>query len=90
MTELTKTAAAVLDYGFDWSAWLNTGDTISTVSWILESGITLDSQANTTTAATCVLSGGEVGTVYTVTCRVTTAAALVDERAMTIRVVASR
>ena len=35
-----KDPDAVLDYGFDWSAWLEAGDTIVTSEWIVPEGIT--------------------------------------------------
>ena len=85
MYTATKDPQSTLDYGFDWSLWLGV-DTISSVAWTIETGITQSNASNTTTTATVWLSGGEVGTEYTVTCRITTAAGRIDERSMAIRV----
>ena len=60
-----KDPNASLDYTVDWSAWLGS-DTISAVTWTLETGITKAAQSNTTTAATVWVSGGTAGREYTV------------------------
>lgn len=62
----------VLDYMVNAATWLGT-DTISSVSWTVPTGLTKDSQSNTTTTATIWVSGGTVGTEYEVLCRVVTA-----------------
>lgn len=81
----TKDPNATLDYTINWSSWLTT-DTISTVVWTVETGLTVTATTNTTTTATLWVSGGEVGTEYTATCRVTTTAGRIDERSIAIRV----
>lgn len=81
-----KDSAAVLDYGVDWSAWLGT-DTIATSTWTVPTGLTVDSETETTTLATVWLSGGTTGTTYTLVNRITTAAGRQDERTLTITVV---
>lgn len=86
-----KDPDATLDYSFDWSEWLTGGDTIDSYS-ILISPTTVpalnnDSDSNTTTAVFIFLSGGVVGQVYDVTCRITTVAGRVEDRTMYIRVV---
>lgn len=85
MYSATKDPQATLDYRIDWSAWLGT-DTISAVTWTVPSGITQTATSNTTTTATVWLAGGEAGTDYVVTCRVTTTAGRVDERSIVISV----
>lgn len=62
----------VLDYTIDWTARLGS-DTISTSTWIVPTGITEDSNSNTTTATTIWLSGGTVNQIYELTNRVVTA-----------------
>lgn len=81
-----KDPSAALDYAVDWSDWLDT-DTIASVAWTVPTGLTNDSSSETSTVATIWLSGGTVGNVYTVTCRVTTAASRVDERSFRIKVI---
>ena len=75
----------VLDYVFDWSAWLDT-DTISTSTMTAETGITIDSDSNTTTTATVFLSGGTAGRTYRVTNRITTAGGRTKDKSMIIEV----
>lgn len=70
---------AVLDYEFDWSAWLD-GDTISSYS-LSATGITVDSDSNTTTAVTVWVSAPSSGA--TLTCHIVTAAGREDDRTMT-------
>lgn len=87
---IDKSPSAVLDYSLNWSDWLGT-DTISSASHTVStisgdsSALTKDSETNTTTQTTVNLSGGSVGSIYTVTCTVTTAASKTEAR--TFRVV---
>ena len=86
MFAATKDPQATLDYRFDWSLWLVT-DTIVSVTWTVPSGITQTAATNTTTTATIWLSGGSVGTKYTVACRITTTAGRIDERSLIVSVI---
>lgn len=84
-------------YSVDWSRFLNTGDTISSVAWLIDGtatasyettdGLTLVQPTNTTTVATVRITGGNVGQRYKISCRITTADGLVYERGifLTIR-----
>lgn len=85
MFAAVKDPQATLDYSFNWAAWL-TIDTIAAVTWTVPSGITQTAAINTTTTATIWLSGGTVGTRYTVVCRITTAAGRIDERSLIVSV----
>lgn len=70
-----KAPSDILDYEWDWSVWLPTGDTISTFSFTADTGITIETNpaaSNTTTTATVFLGGGTAGTTYNVTCQITT------------------
>ncbi len=79
-----KDPNAVLDFGFDWSEWLDTGETISSSAWTVPSGITEDSTSNTTTTTTIWLSGGTAGEPYDLVNRVTTSSGRTDDRTMTV------
>ena len=81
-----KSPLAVLDYSVDWSDWLATSETISTSTWSVPAGLTQDSETETTTRATVFLSGGTVGTVYTVTNTITTNQGRTDARSLYITV----
>lgn len=80
-----KDPDAVLDYQIDWSAWLGS-DTIATSTWTVGTGITMDGHTSTTKTATVWLSGGTVGTSYSVTNRIVTALGRTDERTIQITV----
>ena len=80
-----KDPDAVLDYEWDWAAWLG-ADTIASHTVTAATGLTVDSSEATTTAVTAWLSGGSVGMSYAVTCHVVTAAGREDDRTVTVTV----
>lgn len=83
-----KDPNAILDYSFDWSAYLTPlADTISSVTWVLTSGITKVSQSNSTTSATAFISGGVVGNTETLTCRIVTAGGRTDDRSIFLKII---
>lgn len=86
MTTYIKDPQSVLDYGFDWSDWLDADDTVSTSTWKVPSGITKDSDSKTTTTTTIWLSGGSVGSTYKITNRVVTADGRTVDRSFYVRV----
>ena len=75
-----KDPDAVLDYTSSWASWLDTGETISTSTFTVATGITIDSQSNGTTSGTVWLSGGTAGTNYSIRHRITTSAGRTDDR----------
>ena len=85
MQLFVKDPDSVLDYKVDWSSWLGT-DTISTSRWVVQSGITEDSDSNDTTSATSWLSGGTEGSTYTVTNRIDTAGGRTADRTFKVLV----
>ena len=82
-----KDPNAVLDYTFDWSDWLPTGDTISSYTVTVATGLTKVSDSSTTTAVTVWLSGGTVGAWYAVQCRIVTVGGRTDDRTAQIKIV---
>jgi len=80
--------SAVLDYAWDWSDWLEAGETITARTVTPAAGIVV---VGATTAASGVvtawLSGGVASNDYDVVCRITTSMARTDERTITLRVV---
>lgn len=70
----TKDPSDVLDFSLDWTDLLDTNDTVSATPavWTLPSGITKDSQSQTSTVTTLWISGGTSGTDYTVACQIVT------------------
>lgn len=96
---IDKAPTAVLDYPMDWAApspigpWLQTGETITSASCVLDPGITLLTNTPVLTpngAATMVtpwLSGGTAGQTYTVTVHITTSQGRTDERSFRVNVI---
>ena len=77
----------VVSYRLDWADTLNLSDpadTISTSSWDAESGITVDSDSNTTSTATVTLSSGTAGNVYVVTNTIVTAGGSTYNRSISV------
>lgn len=66
-----KDPDALLDWRFDWSAWLGSGEQIASHTVIAPVGITVVATSRTASTVTVWLSGGTVGRHYQVTCRVT-------------------
>jgi hypothetical protein len=85
--EFKKDPSSILDYTIDWTAWLPSGDTISSSSWTVDSGITNYADSNTTTAATIWLSGGTAGVIYKATNTIVTANGRTDQRTLNINVI---
>ena len=82
-----KDPSAVLDYVFDWTEWLATGETITDHTITADTGITVDSSTESDGKVTVWLSGGTAGINYKVACLVETSAGRTDERTLWIRVV---
>lgn len=85
---IVKDPAAVLDYTFDWTLWLNDiSDTITgTPVYTLTTGITKVTQSNTTLKTTIWISGGIAGNTYQVDCTITTAGGRTDSRSIFLKV----
>lgn len=81
-----KDPNAVKPYGVTWSDWLESGETISTSTWIADTGITVDSSSKTDTVTTVWLSGGTDGQNYRVTNRIVTSLGKTDDRSLIIQV----
>lgn len=88
-----KDPDAVLDFGFDWSKWLDNtiSEIVATSAWTADVGITIDASPDPTTVVddnkTVVwLSGGTAGENYIVTNRITTDVGRIDDRSYRIHV----
>lgn len=82
MSTYLKDPDAVLDYQVDWSAWLASGETISTHTVTADDGITVDSSSITddSTTVTAWVSGGTAGRKYRVTYHITTSEGREEDR----------
>jgi hypothetical protein len=89
-----KDPSAVLDYVFDWTGWLATGETIAVdsetgeklITITADTGITVDSSTESDGKVIVWLSGGTAGQNYKVACKITTSAGRTDERTIWIKV----
>jgi hypothetical protein len=86
MTTPPKDPDAVLDYGWDWSEWLAVGETITSRTVTVTTGITKDSDSASPTAVVAWLSGGTDGEYYEATCHIVTSEGREDDRTLTIPV----
>jgi hypothetical protein len=84
--EFVKDPQAVLDYGWDWSSWLADGETITSHTVTVPSGLTLDSDNESGGTVTAWLSGGTDNTEYRVVCQIVTSQGRTDERTLRILV----
>jgi len=79
-----KDPNSTIDYGVDWSTWLESGETIVTSTWPETGALVSESESNTTTATSIFVSGGTVGATYTLTNRVVTSQGRTEDRSMLI------
>lgn len=87
---IDKDPQAVLDYGLDWALWLSesNSDSIQSSTWVsAPSGLTHGTTTNNAGITSVYLSGGTVGSVYTVTNHITTVGGRQDDRSFRVRVV---
>jgi len=91
-TYIDKDPYAVLDYTLDFTNWMPTGDTISTITVTAEtiSGdsapLTIDSSTNNDYLATAYISGGTAGNIYNVEYKIDTTNGLKDSRNIRIKI----
>lgn len=82
-----KDPEEVLDYQFDWTDRLVTGETISTSDFIRASGdVTLGAESFVGAFTTVWLSGGTVGTVNVITNRITTSQGRTYDQSARLRI----
>lgn len=93
--EIDKDVEAQLSYTFNWSDWLDAGDTIATVVYTVAARrndptpITIESSglADSNTDTYVELAGGQADKTYIVTCKVTTTDGLIDRRNFRVKCV---
>ena len=85
-----KDPDSIVDFGIDWTEWLNTGDSVSSAAWSVTSPsgdgdpIAVDSSSESGAVCTAITSGGTAGNKYELKCRMTTTAGLVEDRTIII------
>lgn len=85
MASYRKDPDARLDYTVNWTDWLGT-DYIVSAATSVQTGLTLYTQAFTSTVHTIWLTGGSAGQEYNVTSRIYTNAGRIDDRTFKIKV----
>jgi len=83
---IEKDPYAVLDYSLDWTNWMPSGDTITSIAVSADAGITIDSTTNTDYIATANISGGTAGNIYNIEFKIVTTNGLRDSRNFRIKV----
>jgi hypothetical protein len=78
-----KDPAAEKDYSVDWTAWL-AGDTITTHTVTVQTGLTKLSDLRNGAVVTIWLAGGSLGRTYKVVVHVETAGGRKDDRTLEI------
>lgn len=83
-----KDPQAVLDYAFDWSAWLAADETITTATVTVPtpSTLTVNGSTHTDSVVTAWLGGGTVAMNYPVTCHITTSQGRQDDRTIGVKI----
>jgi len=87
MLTLPKAVEAVLDYGWDWTDWLDT-DAISSheISVSPANAVTIDSSSENSGVVTVWISGGVKDTHAIVTCKITTGQSRIDSRSILLKI----
>jgi hypothetical protein len=82
ITEIVHAPGAILDYGFNWSSWLQAGETIVSSTWTIDPTLVLSSSQNVSGVTSTFVNGGTLGSVYTLINTITTSNGRVDSRAL--------
>ena len=80
--EFIHSPDAKLDYGFDYSKWLEQGETIVTSSWVVDAGLTKSQEQNVSNITSVFVEGGVAASSYKLTNYIVTSAGRKDSRAM--------
>lgn len=89
MNILLKDPDAILDYAWDWTAWLQNGETITAQTVTAPDGITIETSPPVSQSGgvvTAWVSGGTIGQRYDLVCHVTTSAGRQDDRTLTLNI----
>ena len=81
-----KTPESVLDYTFDWTAWLASGEAITSSSVTPASGVAVVSSVASATTVTATLSGGTAGQLARITCLISTSQGRTEEAAIYLQI----
>jgi hypothetical protein len=80
---------AVLDYAWDWSSWLLSGETIASFTLAItpnDGSLVIDSSSIAGDAVVAIISGGTVGAAYDVTCHVVSSGGREDDSVLSLMI----
>ena len=80
--EIIHTPGAILDYGFNWSSWLQPTEIIVNSVWAISPTLVLSNSQNVSGVTSTFVNGGVLGSVYTLINTITTSNGRVDSRTM--------
>lgn len=84
---IEKDPNALLDYHFDWGAWLtDVADAIDTYAFTVNNGAAVTAATRNGGIVTVWVSGGDIGTTVQVTSHITTTAGREDERSCFLKI----
>lgn len=79
-----KDPDSVVDYGVDWTLFLETDETILSSVWVLPADFASENQSNDDKKTAIFLSGGTLRKTYVLTNRIVTSAGRTEDRSMKI------
>lgn len=84
MKEYEHSPLAKLDYGFNWTPWLVSTETITVSNWEVTTGMVMTTPQVVAGVTSVFLEGGVVGTTYSLKNTITTSVGRVDSRTIKI------
>lgn len=89
---IDKDTESVLSYAFDWSDWLQGGDSIITADYTVQARlndpnpVVIEDSGVAVDKTFCYLSGGQLNKTYQVSCKITTNMGLTERRVFSVNV----
>lgn len=82
--EIVHAPGAILDYTFNWTEWLQQGETILTSVWSITPSLTLNNEQNQSGVTSVFVNGGVVNKIYYLTNTITTSVGRTDSRTIVL------
>ena len=82
--EYEHSPLAKLDYGFNWSSWLVSGETITASEWDVDAGLTPTTPQINGATTSVFVEGGVAGTSYNLINSITTSVGRKDSRTIKV------
>ncbi len=82
-----KDPAANKDYGFDWTLWMSSGDTISSSVFSAGGTCAVTSSCISSHSTICFIGSGTPGTSIKVTNRINTTQGRIEERSFDMQII---